>query len=107
MKVLRFSIGFGKPIWMRIGGKDRTEYCVSAIPLGGYVRFLDTREGPIPESDEGLIAIHEFVPALPWWFYTKTQAKAHLVVMWLFGRHVRLLAKEADEGYQVVEAPTN
>jgi len=53
MKVLRFSIGFGKPIWMRVGGKDRTEYCVSAIPLGGYVRFLDTREGPIPEADEG------------------------------------------------------
>jgi regulator of sigma E protease len=53
MKVLRFSIGFGKPIWTRIGGKDRTEYCISAIPLGGYVRFLDTREGPIPESDEG------------------------------------------------------
>jgi regulator of sigma E protease len=53
MKVLRFSIGFGKPIWTRIGGKDRTEYCISAIPLGGYVRFLDTREGPIPEEDEG------------------------------------------------------
>ena len=53
MKVLRFSIGFGKPIWMRIGGKDKTEYCISAIPLGGYVRFLDTREGPIPEEDEG------------------------------------------------------
>ena len=53
MKVLRFSIGFGKPIWTRIGGKDHTEYCISAIPLGGYVRFLDTREGPIPEEDEG------------------------------------------------------
>ena len=53
MKVLRFSIGFGRPIWTRIGGKDRTEYCVAAIPLGGYVRFLDTREGPIPEEDEG------------------------------------------------------
>ena len=53
MKVLRFSIGFGKPIWTRIGGADRTEYCISAIPLGGYVRFLDTREGPIPEADEG------------------------------------------------------
>ena len=53
MKVLRFSIGFGRPIWMRLGGKDRTEYCISAIPLGGYVRFLDTREGPIPEEDEG------------------------------------------------------
>ena len=53
MKVLRFSIGFGRPVWSRIGGKDRTEYCISAIPLGGYVRFLDTREGPIPEEDEG------------------------------------------------------
>lgn len=53
MKVLRFSIGFGKPIWMRIGGKDRTEYCISAIPLGGYVRFLDGREGPVDPEDEG------------------------------------------------------
>jgi regulator of sigma E protease len=53
MKVLRFSIGFGRPIWRRIAGRDRTEYCVSAIPLGGYVRFLDSREGPIPEADEG------------------------------------------------------
>ena len=53
MKVLRFSIGFGKPIWRRIAGADRTEYCISAIPLGGYVRFLDSREGPIPEADEG------------------------------------------------------
>ncbi len=61
----------------------------------------------LPESDEGLVAIHEFVPALPWWFYTKTQAKAHLVVMWLFGRHVKLLAKDAEDGDQVVEAPTN
>ena len=53
MKVLRFSIGFGKPIWMRRGGKDNTEYCIASIPLGGYVRFLDTREGPIPAEDEG------------------------------------------------------
>ncbi|MDJ0749235.1 MAG: RIP metalloprotease RseP [Woeseiaceae bacterium] len=53
MKVLRFSIGFGKPIWMRRGGKDDTEYCIASIPLGGYVRFLDSREGPIPAEDEG------------------------------------------------------
>lgn len=53
MKVLRFSIGFGKPIWMRRSGKDNTEYCLAAIPLGGYVRFLDTREGPIEPEDEG------------------------------------------------------
>lgn len=53
MKVLRFSIGFGKPIWMYKGGKDQTEYCVSAIPLGGYVRFLDSREGLVEPEDEG------------------------------------------------------
>jgi regulator of sigma E protease len=53
MKVLRFSIGFGRPIWRRIAGADGTEYCISAVPLGGYVRFLDSREGPIPEEDEG------------------------------------------------------
>jgi regulator of sigma E protease len=53
MKVLRFSIGFGKPIFTWVRGKDQTEYCVSAIPLGGYVRFLDGREGPVEPSDEG------------------------------------------------------
>lgn len=53
MKVLRFSIGFGKPVWSRVSGKDQTEYCVSAIPLGGYVRFLDSREGPVDPEDEG------------------------------------------------------
>jgi regulator of sigma E protease len=41
MKVLRFSIGFGKPIYTWTRGEDRTEYCIAAIPLGGYVRFLD------------------------------------------------------------------
>lgn len=53
MKVLRFSIGFGKPIFTWVRGKDQTEYCVSAIPLGGYVRFLDGREGPVEPADEG------------------------------------------------------
>ncbi|MGI9261238.1 MAG: RIP metalloprotease RseP [Woeseiaceae bacterium] len=56
MKVLRFSIGFGKPLWMRVGGKDQTEYCISAIPLGGYVKFLGERYGsgePIDPADEG------------------------------------------------------
>jgi len=53
MKVLRFSIGFGKPIFTWVRGKDQTEYCLSAIPLGGYVRFLDGREGPVEPADEG------------------------------------------------------
>ena len=47
VKVLRFSVGFGKPLWMR-RGKDGTEYIVAAIPLGGYVKMLDEREGEVP-----------------------------------------------------------
>jgi regulator of sigma E protease len=47
-KVLRFSIGFGKPLVMRVGkDADRTEYCLAAIPLGGYVKLLDEREGEV------------------------------------------------------------
>jgi regulator of sigma E protease len=47
-KVLRFSIGFGKPLLKRVGrDADRTEYCVAAIPLGGYVKLLDEREGEV------------------------------------------------------------
>ena len=51
VKVLRFSIGFGKPIksWY---GKDGTEYCVAWIPLGGYVKMLDAREGEVPPADQ-------------------------------------------------------
>ena len=51
-KVLRFSIGFGKPLLMRVGkDADRTEYCVSAIPLGGYVKLLDEREGEVSPAE--------------------------------------------------------
>jgi regulator of sigma E protease len=47
-KVLRFSIGFGRPLLLRKGrGPDHTEYCISAIPLGGYVKLLDEREGEV------------------------------------------------------------
>jgi regulator of sigma E protease len=63
MKVLRFSIGFGKPVWMHVGGKDRTEYCLSAIPLGGYVRFLDSREGTVDPEDEGRAFDQRPIPA--------------------------------------------
>ena len=51
-KVLRFSIGFGKPLLMRVGrDADRTEYCVAAIPLGGYVKLLDEREGDVAPDE--------------------------------------------------------
>jgi regulator of sigma E protease len=63
MKVLRFSVGFGKPVWTWVRGKDRTEFCISAIPLGGYVRFLDGREGPVDPEDEGRAFDHRPIPA--------------------------------------------
>ncbi|HZO24151.1 MAG TPA: RIP metalloprotease RseP [Steroidobacteraceae bacterium] len=50
-KVLRFSVGFGKPLLRRTAGPDHTEYVVAAIPLGGYVKLLDEREGPVPPQD--------------------------------------------------------
>jgi len=47
VKVLRFSIGFGKPLW-RWRDRTGTEFAVAAIPLGGYVKMLDEREGNVP-----------------------------------------------------------
>jgi len=52
VKVLRFSVGFGRAIWKRIG-KDGTEYQVAIIPLGGYVKMLDAREGEVDPADQG------------------------------------------------------
>ena len=49
-KVLRFSIGFGRPI-CRWRGADGTEYWLSRVPLGGYVKLLDEREGPVPDEE--------------------------------------------------------
>jgi regulator of sigma E protease len=52
IKVLRFSIGFGKPLWMKTFGPDKTELVVAAIPLGGYVKMLDEREGDVSEEEK-------------------------------------------------------
>ena len=49
VKVLRFSIGFGPVVWRRQWGE--TEWALSAIPLGGYVKMLDEREGAVPEEE--------------------------------------------------------
>ena len=51
VKVLRFSIGFGKPLLMWRRGPDRTEWSLAAIPFGGYVKMLDEREGPVAEQE--------------------------------------------------------
>ena len=50
VKVLRFSIGFGPVLWRRQPRVNGTEFTVSAIPLGGYVKMLDEREAPVPED---------------------------------------------------------
>ena len=53
VKVLRFSVGFGKPLitWRRKNDSDQVEYAIAAIPLGGYVKMLDEREGNVPEEE--------------------------------------------------------
>ena len=51
VKVLRFSVGFGRPLWSRRAGPDETEYMVAAVPLGGYVKMLDEREGEVADAE--------------------------------------------------------
>jgi len=53
VKVLRFSVGFGRPLlaWRR--GRDRTEWVIAAIPFGGYVKMLDERESPVDPGELG------------------------------------------------------
>lgn len=51
VKILRFSLGFGKPIYKRLFGPDDSEFVIAALPLGGYVKMLDEREGEVlPEE---------------------------------------------------------
>ncbi len=51
VKVLRFSVGFGKPLFLKRMGSDQTEYVIAAIPLGGFVKMLDEREGEVDTTE--------------------------------------------------------
>jgi len=51
VKILRFSIGFGRPLWKRTFSSDKTELVIAALPLGGYVKMLDEREGSVPPEE--------------------------------------------------------
>lgn len=51
VKVLRFSIGFGRALWRRQSSPDEPEYVIAAIPLGGYVKMLDEHEGPVAPAE--------------------------------------------------------
>ena len=63
VKVLRFSLGMGKVVWSRRFGPDQTEWAVSVLPLGGYVKMLDSRDGaPISDAD----ASREFTRQSVW-----------------------------------------
>jgi regulator of sigma E protease len=61
VRVLRFSVGFGRPLWSRVG-RDGVEYVVGAIPLGGYVKFLDAREAENPELVKNLSGEYSAAP---------------------------------------------
>jgi regulator of sigma E protease len=69
VKVLRFSLGFGTVLWRRNFGVDRTEWAISAFPLGGYVKMLDEREAPV--------AAHELNRA----FNRQSVAKRFVIVL--------------------------
>jgi regulator of sigma E protease len=51
VKVLRFSVGFGRPLVTWRKGADRTEWVIAAVPFGGYVKMLDEREGPVAPEE--------------------------------------------------------
>src|SRR5450830_450047 len=63
VKVLRFSIGFGKTLvrWQRKGSS--TEFALCVFPVGGYVKMLDEREAPVPESERHLAFNSQSLPA--------------------------------------------
>ena len=62
VKVLRFSVGFGKPLWQRLG-QDGVEYVIAAVPLGGYVKMLDEREAEVAPSETARAFNRQPIPA--------------------------------------------
>jgi len=65
VKVLRFSVGMGRVVWSRRFGKDQTEWALSALPLGGYVKMLDSRDPETAPKDESEFA-REFTRQSVW-----------------------------------------
>ena len=65
VRVLRFSIGFGRPLWRHQRSPEDPEYVIAAIPLGGYVKMLDEHEGPVPPDQ-----VHRAFNRQPLWVRT-------------------------------------
>jgi regulator of sigma E protease len=63
VKILRFSVGFGRPLWRWQQGPDQTEFVIAAVPLGGYVKMLDVREGDVDPAQLPHEFNHQFVAA--------------------------------------------
>ena len=61
--MLRFSVGFGRPLWSRKFGRDGTEWSIAMFPLGGYVKMLDEREGEVAPAE----AHRSFNRQSVWW----------------------------------------
>ena len=106
VKVLRFSVGFGRVVWSRQRGADGTEFVLSALPLGGYVRMLDEREAPV--------APHELERAFnrrPLWQRTAIVAAGPLanlalaVVLYAAAHWVGLDEPKAVLGSPIAQSP--
>jgi regulator of sigma E protease len=65
VKVLRFSVGMGRVVWSRRFGRDQTEWAISLLPLGGYVKMLDAREGDLSSLPASELA-REFTRQSVW-----------------------------------------
>lgn len=62
VKVLRFSVGFGRPLWSRRLGADQTEWVVGALPFGGYVKMLDEHEGKVARRERARAYNRKSIP---------------------------------------------
>ena len=95
-KVLRFSVGFGKPLYKRVGpAPDHTEFVIAALPLGGYVRMLDERDGEVragrPAARVRAASRRGNASWCCWRVPRRTSCSPSLVLwgmFWIAGRHV-------------------
>ena len=77
-------------------GANRALFEVTGGLLAGQaIGFPRLEFRTVPGGEDALAAVHQFRPALPWWIYARTQAYAHVWVMWRFGRHLARVARGA------------
>lgn len=97
VKVLRFSIGFGKPLWIGRWGKDQTEWVVAAIPLGGYVKMLDEQEAQQPIAENELSRAFNRQPVLKRIAIVIAGPFANFVLALIFYFVINLIGFQAPE----------